>query len=69
MYKPSESEDHPDNQVIQDEYKTVEPAVNFRQITCYSCEHTAIYRFNTRQIRRNPEAPEDNGNPEDTDNP
>ncbi len=64
MYKPSDSENSPDNQVIQDEYKTVEPSVNFRQITCYNCEHTAIYRFNTKQIRRNPEAPADNGNQE-----
>ncbi len=27
-------------------------------MTCYNCDHTAVYRFKTKQIRRNAEAPE-----------
>ena len=64
MFSSKNSENHLDGPVIQDEFKTVEPSVNFRQITCYVCDHTAIYRFNTKQIRRNPVAPEDGGNQE-----
>lgn len=43
----------------QDELKTVEPAVNFKQMTCYNCSHTSVYRFQTTQIRRNPAPPEE----------
>ncbi len=58
MFNAKNSQLHIEDSVRRDEYKTVEPSVNFRQITCYSCEHTAVYRFRTTQIRRNPEKPE-----------
>jgi len=58
MFNAKNSEIHIENTISQDECRTVEHSVNFRQITCYGCEHTAVYRFNTKQIRRNPEAPE-----------
>lgn len=53
MFNGNNSPLHRENQIRKDEFKTVEPAVNFRQITCYNCDHTAIYRFRTIQIRRN----------------
>lgn len=42
----------------------MEPAINFRQMTCYNCDHTAVYRFKTKQIRRSAEAPEQIGDNE-----
>lgn len=59
MFKSEDSPLHQDETVRQDELKTVEPAVNFRQMTCYNCSHTAVYRFQTTQIRRNPVPPEE----------
>ncbi len=62
MFKKSNPKDQIDDTIIQDECRTVEPSVNFRQITCHNCEHTAVYRFNTKQIRRNPKSPENQDN-------
>jgi len=60
MFDSKNSQLHLDEIPRRDDLKTVEPAVNFRQITCYNCDHTAVYRFRTTQIRRNPEAPVEN---------
>ena len=64
MFNSKNSRLHTEDTIRQDEFRTVEPAVNFRQITCYTCEHTAVYRFKTKQIRRTPEEPEHNGDME-----
>jgi len=64
MFNSKESRLHNEDTIRQDEFKTVEPAINFRQMTCYTCGHTAVYRFKTKQIRRSVQEPEHNGNRE-----
>lgn len=42
----------PGDLLYEDRFKTVELGLAFRRLTCFRCEHTAIYKYRTQQIRR-----------------
>lgn len=49
--------EQPDGLIAENEFRTVELAIAFKRIKCYSCDNISIYKYRVKEIRRSP-APE-----------
>ena len=51
----SQSYQRPGEILFQDRFRTVELAIAFKNIPCYSCGFAALYKYQVQQVRRAPE--------------
>lgn len=44
----------PGTKIREDRFSEVELGVAFKQLTCFRCDHTALYKYRVQQLRRKP---------------